>query len=195
MSDTSPTQAKRRSRGAYFTPRRIARIAILVAISAVGAFIRLPSPTGTVALDAAPGFVAAAAFGPGEGSIVGALGHLFSALITGFPLTLPVHLLIAAATMVWVGAFGLVARKVNIWAAIPVGILINGVGGSALMIPVLGVGAFAALVVPLTIGATINIVIAVAVVKVLDSTGMSSRGKKSAAVDADTEPPASSRHA
>ena len=40
--------------GGFFTPRRVARMAILVALSAVGAFIKIPSPTGTVALEAAP---------------------------------------------------------------------------------------------------------------------------------------------
>lgn len=172
--ESQPTPAKKN----YFAPKRIARIAILVALSAVGAFIKLPSPTGTVALDSAPGFVAAAAFGPVEGSIVGALGHMFSALITGFPLGLPVHLLVAAATFVWVGAFGWVARRVNIWVAIPVGIILNGVGGAALLIPIYGVGIFATLVLPLLVGSTINIIIAVAVVKVLDLTGLSGKPRK-----------------
>ncbi|MEL0627391.1 ECF transporter S component [Salinibacterium amurskyense] len=175
----------------YFTPKRIARVSILVALSAVGAFIKLPSPTGTVALDSAPAFVAAAAFGPLEGSIVGVLGHMFSALITGFPLGLPVHILVALATFVWVGAFGYVARKTNIWVAIPVGIILNGVGGAALLIPIYGIGIFASLLLPLVIGSAINIVIAVAVVKVLDLTGLSGtprKGKKSEKLQAPVSP-------
>lgn len=67
----SPQTPARPKKKVYFTPKRIARVAILVALSAVGAFIKLPSPTGTVALDSAPGFVAAAAFGPGEGAKIG----------------------------------------------------------------------------------------------------------------------------
>lgn len=174
VAEQRPTTAKKD----YFAPKRIARIAILVAISAVGAFIKLPSPTGTVALDSAPGFVAASAFGPLEGSIVGALGHMFSALITGFPLGLPVHVLVAVATFVWVGAFGWVARHINIWVAIPVGTILNGVGGAAMLIPLYGVGIFASLVLPLLVGSTINIIIAVAVVRVLDRTGLSDRPSK-----------------
>lgn len=162
----------------YFTPKRIARVAILVALSAVGAFIKLPSPTGTVALDSAPAFVAAAAFGPGEGAIVGALGHMFSALITGFPLGLPIHILVAVSMIVWIALFGIVARKVNIWVAIPVGIILNGVGGAALLIPIYGFGIFATLVLPLVVGSAINIVIAVAVVKVLDLTGLGGKPRK-----------------
>ena len=175
-STTASSQGKKKKN--YFTPKRIARVAILVALSAVGAFIKLPSPTGTVALDSAPGFLAAAAFSPGEGAIVGMLGHMFSALITGFPLGLPIHILVAVATIVWVGLFGLVARKINIWVAIPVAILLNGVGGAALLIPIYGLGIFATLVLPLLVGSTINVVIAVAVVKVLDLTGLSENPRK-----------------
>lgn len=156
----------------FFTPRRVARIAILVALSGVGALIKIPSPTGTVALDAAPAFLAGAAFSPIEGSIVGALGHLISALTTGFPLGLPVHLLIAVEMAVFVWIFGVVARKVNIWVAAVVGIFLNGVVGAAIMIPIGGVGMFGALVLPLTVGAVINIVIAVLAAKALIAAGL-----------------------
>lgn len=159
----------------YFEPRRVARIAILVALSAVGAFIKLPSPTGTVALDSAPGYVAAAAFGPGEGAIVGAIGHLASALTTGFPLGLPVHLLVAVAMMLWVAAFGILARRVNMVVAVVIATLLNGVAGAALLLPIGGVGLFASLVLPLTVGSAINIVIAAAAAKVLDQAGLTRR--------------------
>lgn len=186
MTDTTPAPSQApapKSKKNYFTPKRIARIAILVALSAVGAFIKLPSPTGTVALDSAPAFVAAAAFGPGEGAIVGVLGHMFSALITGFPLGLPIHILVAVSMIAWIGLFGLIARKINIWVAIPVGIILNGVGGAALLIPIYGFGIFATLVVPLLVGSAINIIIAVAVVKVLDLTGLGSAPRKSKNAD------------
>jgi uncharacterized membrane protein len=173
VSTAEPRKIERRpSVGRLFTPRRVARVAILVALSAVGAFIKLPSPTGTVALDSAPGFLAGAAFSPAEGSIVGALGHLLSALTTGFPLGLPVHLLVAAAMAVFVAIFGFLARRVNIWVAIVVGIVLNGVGGSAIMIPIGGVGLFAALVLPLTVGAAINILVAAAATRALRSAGL-----------------------
>jgi len=167
---------RRRGSGRFFTPRRVARVAILVALSAVGALIKLPSPTGTVALDSAPAFLAAAAFSPAEGSIVGALGHLLSALTTGFPLGLPVHLLIAAAMAVFVAIFGVLARRVGIWLAAVVGILLNGVGGALIMIPIGGVGLFAALVLPLTAGATINVLIAVAASRALRAAGLTEDG-------------------
>lgn len=157
----------------FFTPRRVARMAVLVALSAVGAFIKLPSPTGTVALDSAPGYVAGAAFGAVEGAIVGALGHLLTALTAGFPLGLPVHLLVAALMAVCVAVFGWLARNVHMIPAIVAGVLLNGVGGAALLIPIGGTGLFAAQVFPLLVGSIINILIAAAVAKALDAAGLS----------------------
>lgn len=166
------------TRKPFFTPRRIARIAMLVALSGVGAFIKIPSPIGTVALDAAPAYLAAAAFSPLEGSIVGAIGHLISALMTGFPLGLPVHLLVAAAMGVFVWVFGFLARTVNIWIAVVVGVFFNGIAGAAIMIPIGGFGLFTALVVPLTVGAAINIVIAVFASRALVAAGLAPTRRK-----------------
>ncbi len=163
--------------GGFFSPRRVARMAMLVALSAVGALIKIPSPTGTVALDAAPAYLGAAAFSPLEGAIVGSLGHLVTAATTGFPLGLPVHLTIAAAMAGFVGIFGLVARKVKVWLAIPLGILLNGVGGAALMIPLGGAGMFWALLVPLVVGSVINIAVAVLAWRALGAAGLTDEGK------------------
>lgn len=173
MATTTPDPKRQ-----FFTPRRVARLAILVALSAVGGLIKIPSPTGTVALDAAPGFLAAAAFSPGEGAIVGAVGHLVSALTTGFPLGLPVHLLIAVEMAVFVWIFGVLARRVNVWVAIVVGILLNGIAGAALMIPIGGTGMFAALVLPLTVGGAINIIVAVLASRALLAAGLAPKPKK-----------------
>lgn len=160
---------------AFFTPRRVARVAILVALCAVGAVIKLPSPTGTVALDAAPAFLAGAAFSPLEGSIVGVVGHLITAATAGFPLGLPVHLLVAAEMAVFVWVFGQLYRKVNIWLAIVAGILLNGVVGAAGMILFGGPGMFVALVVPLTVGSTVNIAVAALAERALVAAGLAQR--------------------
>ena len=170
MSNTTARQ--RSTKQPFFTPRRVARLAILVALSAVGALIKIPSPTGTVALDSAPAFLAAAAFSPVEGSIVGAIGHLVSALTTGFPLGLPVHLLVAAEMALFVWIFGVVARRVNIWVAVVVGVVLNGVVAAAIMIPIGGTGLFAALLLPLIVGSAINIVVAVLAARALQAAGL-----------------------
>ena len=75
--------------------KKIARVGILIALCVVGALIKIPSPTGSVALDAAPAFLAAFAFTLPEAALVAVLGHLVSAATAGFPLSLPVHAIIA----------------------------------------------------------------------------------------------------
>lgn len=144
----------------FWTPRTVARIAILIALSAVGAFIKIPSPTGSVALDSAPGFFAAGAFGPVIGGIVISIGHLFSSGTTGFPLSLPVHIYIAGQMFLWAVVFWLLASKVNVWLGVVVATICNGVVSALLMIPVGGMGMFTGFVGFLTIGAAVNLIIA-----------------------------------
>src|SRR5688500_8718746 len=102
----------------FWSPKRVARIAILIALSGVGALIKIPSPTGTVALDSAPGYFTAAAFGPLEGGLVAGLGHLFTAATTGFPLGIPMHLLVGVEQAIWALLFWVLARRVNLTVAI-----------------------------------------------------------------------------
>ncbi|MEW6508050.1 MAG: ECF transporter S component [Bacteroidota bacterium] len=144
----------------YWSSKRIARTAIFIAMCAVGSMIKVPSPTGTVALDAAFAFFSAIAFGWKEGAIVAALGHMLTALTTGFPLGLPMHIFIALQMSVWVSIFDVASRRIHLWVGIVIAVLLNGPVSSLLVIPIGGVGLFAALVVPLTIGGIINVFIA-----------------------------------
>jgi len=141
-------------------PRKIARVAIFIALSAVGALVKIPSPTGTVALDACPGFFSAITFGAKEGGIVAFLGHLLTAAITGFPLGFPTHLYIGVQMAIWVIIFRYVSHKTNLIFGAIIAILLNGILSSLLMIPIGGIGLFVALVLPLTVGAAINVIIA-----------------------------------
>lgn len=145
----------------FWTPKRIARMAIFIAISAVGSMIKVPSPTGTVALDASIAYFSAIAFGWKEGSIVAALGHLLTALTTGFPLSFPLHLFIAFQMACWVSLFQLAAQKIHLWVGILIAVILNGPISSLLVIPVGGVGLMVALILPLTIGSIINVFVAV----------------------------------
>lgn len=156
----------------FWSPRRVARIAILIALGTVGAFIKLPSPTGTVALDSAAGFFTAVAFGPIDGAIVGGLGHMFTAATTGFPLGLPIHLYVALQMVIWVALFWFIARKVNLWFGVVVAIFCNGVISAALLIPIGGVGMFVAMVLPLLVGSAINIIIAALAFKVVEKSNI-----------------------
>ena len=144
----------------YWTPRRVARMAIFIALAAVGALIKIPSPTGTVALDSAPGYFSAVSFGWLEGGIVGGFGHLLTAATTGFPLGLPIHFIIAIEQFIWAALFWLVKEKVNLWVSVVVATFCNGVLGALITIPMGGIGLFTALLPGLVLGSAINIVLA-----------------------------------
>jgi len=135
--------------------------AILIALSAVGAFIKIPSPTGTVALDSLPGYFAALYLSPGIGAVVAALGHLLSAATAGFPLTLPLHLLVALEMAIFAAIFGILGKK-NIPFAVIVATILNGVIAplSFAVLPKFGMAFFYSMVVPLLFASFINIFLA-----------------------------------
>ena len=144
----------------FWTPRRAARMAIFIALAAVGAMIKIPSPTGTVALDAAPGYFSALAFGGVEGGIVAALGHMLTAATAGFPLGLPIHIIVAAEQFLWAFILWYVNEKVNLWAAVIAAIFCNGVLGTLIVIPMGGIGLFTAMLPGLLVGSAVNVILA-----------------------------------
>jgi len=74
--------------------RRFAWLAVCLALSVIGSFIKLPTFVGSIALDSAPALVAAAVLGPRAGAAVAGLGHFISAYVGGWPLG-PFHWLVA----------------------------------------------------------------------------------------------------
>jgi hypothetical protein len=125
------------------------KIALLIALSVVGSFIKIPSPVGTIAFDSLPGFVGAVLLGIWPGAVIGALGHLTTALSAGFPLTIPVHLLIARNKII----------------AILLAVIINAPLSLALLSPLYGWGFFYAMIIPLTIGSLLNLLLATLVLR------------------------------
>ena len=152
--------------------KKIARVGILIALCVVGALIKIPSPTGSVALDAAPAFLAAFAFTLPEAALVAVLGHLVSAATAGFPLSLPVHAIIAITMAVAVAGAGWAARRAGVWVGVVVGIALNGVGAPLTLVPMFGWGFFVAMLVPLLVGAAINVILAALVAKALKAAGL-----------------------
>ncbi|GAW91716.1 ECF transporter S component [Calderihabitans maritimus] len=142
---------------------RLAYTGLLIALSTVGSYIKVPSITGTPALDSAPGYFAAMAFGVPEGAVVISLGHLLTALTAGFPLTVPIHLLIAAGMAGCAASVALLMRAFNKWVAAVGGVVLNGIFLPALFIPLPGFGKafFMAMVIPLVIASALNIGLAV----------------------------------
>ncbi|MEE3955230.1 ECF transporter S component [Peribacillus frigoritolerans] len=140
--------------------RKISAIAIFIALSAVGAMIKIPSPIGSIALDSFPALLAAIILGPVSGAIVAGLGHIISAFIGGMTLG-PFHFLIMVemAVLTWmfsilyingkkVGAFLLFFISNAFVLALPFAFLISP-------------GFYTLLVPGLTVATAVNVVLAV----------------------------------
>lgn len=143
--------------------KKISLLALMIALSAAGASIKIPAPISSVALDALPALVAAALFGVRAGAITGAFGHLLSALIGGFPMG-PMHLLIAAEMAVLVWIFGLLYNQNK---KILAGIVF--IIGNALIAPIpfiflMNKGFYAAIVPSLLIASAINTALALVII-------------------------------
>lgn len=90
--------------------RKMALTSLLVALTAIGAAVKIPAPLGSVALDAFPALLAAALLGGSSGAIVGGMGHLLSALLGGMPLG-PLHFLVAIEMAFLAFVFSLLYRN------------------------------------------------------------------------------------
>ena len=143
--------------------RRISIMAIFIALSAVGAMIKIPSPIGSIGLDSFPGYFCALAFGFPEGAIIIAIGHLLSAAITGFPLTIPFHLAIAVSMAAVACIFRIIGRrggKFGVILAVIVASLCNGLVVGLWLFPIGGVALYVANIIPLLVASAVNTIIA-----------------------------------
>ena len=140
--------------------KRIAYISIFIALSAVGAMIKIPSPVGTIGFDAAPGFFCALAFGHLEGIAVIAIGHMLTSGVVGFPLGLPLHLFIAVQMAVWAFVFRWTKMKFGLIVGSIITILLNGVISSFTMYFIGGIGAVIGIMPFLLVGSLANVVLA-----------------------------------
>jgi riboflavin transporter len=150
-------------------------LALFIALSVVGGYIKIPNPiTSSIAFDSLPAYLAALIFGGPFGAIVAFLGHMASAAIGGFPLSLPVHLIIGAEMALIMIAFNYVAKKVNITSAVVVGTVLNGAGAGVplIFIPGLGMPAYLGSIVPLTVATIANILLCVLVYKPIQNSSV-----------------------
>ncbi|MBF8437466.1 ECF transporter S component [Halanaerobiaceae bacterium Z-7014] len=146
---------------------KLTLIALFVALSAIGSYIMLPGPIGSVALDSAPGFIASILLGGGSGALVLGLGHILTAVRSGLPLG-PIHLIIAVLMAGIAPFYSYFWQKYNHWIAGLVGIILNGFVINAFLIPLLGIQFFLAMIPVLTIGAAFNISVATLMVNLLE---------------------------
>lgn len=148
------------------TTKMIVMMGLFIGMSAAGAYIKIPNPvTSSIALDSLPAYMAALVLGGGPGAAVGFLGHMLSAALGGFPLSLPIHLLIAVEMSVIMFVFSFIAKKFNLVISVIIGILLNGIVSPAVLIfiPGMGLPAFLGSLIPLTAASVLNIIVAAVV--------------------------------
>ncbi|AGK96213.1 ECF transporter S component [Clostridium pasteurianum] len=150
--------------------RKLVIMALFIAVSFLGANIKI---MGTIAFDSMAGFLGCLILGPVYGAIIGALGHFLTAATSGFPYTLPVHMLIMVDMALTMFFFGIIYNKLSkinrylgiIIAAI-IGIIINGPISVLILVPIMG-WAMMAMIPILCLAAFLNILIAYLVYKFL----------------------------
>lgn len=104
--------------------RNMCFAAMLIALSVILANFPV---FASIALDSMPAFVGGILISPVAGGIIGLLAHLFVALRTGFPFTLPVHILIAIEMFVVVYITAKVFNSGKVILAGIIGTLLNGI--------------------------------------------------------------------
>lgn len=152
--------------------RKLTYCAMLIALSGVGAMIKIQ---GSIAFDSMPGFFAALFIGPGAGAIVAGLGHLLSAMTSGFPLTMAMHLVVALEMALFGYIFGWTYKKSNGVIACIVAIFLNGPVAALLAVPTSivlalpfnGWNLFKVVIVPLTVASGANVILGYMLFKVL----------------------------
>ena len=150
--------------------KKLVVLALFIALSFIGANIKI---AGSIAFDSTAGFLGTLIMGPLYGAVIGAIGHLLTAAVSGFPLSLPIHIIVMVDMALTMFLFGIVykifSRSKEIMAIIlsgVVGILINGPLSVFMLIPIMGKAVLAML--PLLIlAAALNILIAHVVYKFL----------------------------
>lgn len=162
-NNLSESKVRRVHSARKMTLRNLSMAGLFIALSLLGANVKFWG--NTIALDSAPGFLAALLLGSGYGGFVGAAGHIFSALISGMPLSPVVHMITAVSMAVVMMLHGFLARKfgnslVAIFTRGIVAILMNSVIATLPLIPILDWGMIVSLWVPLAIATTANVLIA-----------------------------------
>ncbi|SJZ92984.1 ECF transporter S component [Garciella nitratireducens] len=153
-----------------FHLKKLTFMAMFLALSVVGAYIKVPSPTGTIAFDSMPAYLGGLLLGGTSGAVIGFVGHMITSAYAGFPLTLPVHLLIAMEMAFIVILYSWMVKKIGIIAGGVIGSLLNGVASPAILalMPGYGMGFFIAMVFPLLVGSIANVVLSIILYKGLE---------------------------
>lgn len=113
--------------------KQLVMAGLFIALSFVGANIKI---MGSIAFDSLPAFLAAILLGPLWGAAIGFLGHMATALTSGFPLSLPLHMVVAISMALTMLGFGFVFRMLQNKAVPWVNFLITSLVGTVLNAPI-----------------------------------------------------------
>lgn len=155
--------------------KRNAYAGILIALSFVGSMIKIQN---SIAFDSMPAFLGALVISPGIGAVIGFIGHIITAAMSGFYLTVPMHIIIALEMFAFTYIFGKLYR-VNRILGSAVLIFLNSAGSAVIAafatslfgLPLSGMKMFAAVILPLFLGSLANTVLAVVVYEGLYRSG------------------------
>src|SRR5690625_256412 len=139
----------------HLSARKMSLLALFIALSVIGASIKIPAVIGSVALDVFPALFASVLIGKRTGAVVAGLGHILTALLGGMPLG-PLHVVVAAEMAVIVWFFGLFYQTGKKGVAGLFFIITNGFIAPLPMLLFFGVGFYVAVLPSLFIGAIIN---------------------------------------
>lgn len=137
--------------------------AMLIALTAIGAAIKVPAIIDSVALDAFPALLAAAILGGPAGALVGCMGHLLSALIGGLPMG-PFHVIVAVEMAILAFIFSVFYRNGKKWQAGILFVLGNTFAAPLPFLFLMSKAFYLSIVPSLLIGSVLNTAIALIVI-------------------------------
>ncbi|MCG8539702.1 MAG: ECF transporter S component [Clostridia bacterium] len=144
--------------------KRLVLMAMFIALSFIGSYIKIPNPIfKSIALDSMPGYLAGLVLGGLEGGVVAFIGHILTAANSGFEYSLPVHLIIGVTMFITVFLYAFTYRKINLFVAGFIGIILNGIGAPLALVPLLGWGAFLAITPLLIFASAVNVILSILV--------------------------------
>lgn len=158
--------------------KQISWLAMFIALSVVGAMIKIPAVVTSVALDSFPALLAAALLGGPYGAIVAGAGHLLSAFFGGMPLG-ALHVLIAAEMAVLAWIFAVFYAHGKKYIASILFFLGNTFAAPLPFLFLMGKAFYIGLIPSLLLGALVNTVIALLLIPRLQPIFSGIIGKKS----------------
>ncbi len=163
--------------------KTVAICGLFIALSFILSNVKI---AGSVAFDSMPAFAGGILLGGGYGALIGALGHLLTAALSGFTFTVPVHLMIAGLMALTVFAFTITYNKIKSRFGFKLAALLGTLVGTALngplqivvlwkfLFPIMGSQpkVLYGFMVVLSVAAAANMVLALVVVYVLEKRGI-----------------------